>query len=124
TERSYEIDAAFNIETLTTRNSCEFWKKIQTEENTVFFERWKNYFYRLYNCNDRSDFDDVHFDKAKLHKLLLENEMIDPLYEPNAELNSNVFTEEVALIVQRSKSGSTCGIKVTGNYPYFYTLMI
>ena len=45
----------------------------------------------------------------KVHKLLLENNMNDPLYEPNVQLNSNVTIDEVACVIQKSKSGSACG---------------
>ena len=45
----------------------------------------------------------------KVHKLLLENNMNDPLYEPNVQLYSNVTIDEVACVIQKSKSGSACG---------------
>ena len=35
--------------------------------------------------------------------------MNDPLYEPNVQLNSNVTIDEVACVIQKSKSGSACG---------------
>ena len=46
---------------------------------------------------------------AKVHKLLLENNMNDPLYESNVQINSNVWIDEVACVIQKSKSGSACG---------------
>ena len=86
---------AVDIEEITTSNPTEFWKKVQglgtrkdksipievvdesgntSQNENIVFERW--------NCNDRSDFDEVHSDRAKLHKVLIENNMSDPLYEP------------------------------------------
>ena len=115
---------------MSTTNPTEFWRKIQqigprrdrnipievldedgsisTAENTVF-ERWKHDFYNLYNCKEESDFDEVHNDCAKVHKLLLENNMNDPLYELNVQLNLNVTIDEVTCVIQKSKSGSACG---------------
>ena len=129
-ERAYRKLQTIEIEDMSTTNPTEFWRKIQhlgprrdrnipikildkdgnisTAENTVF-ERWKHDFYNLYNCKEESDFDEVDYDRAKVHKLLLENNMNDPLYEPNVQLNSNVTIDEVACVIQKSKSGSACG---------------
>ena len=106
---------AVEIKEMTTSNPTEFWKNIQglgprknksipievvdesgntSQDENIVFERWKNDFYNLYNCNDRNDFDEVHYDRAKLHKVLIENNMSDPLYAPNVLLNSNVTIEE------------------------------
>ena len=129
-ERANRKLQAIEIEDMSTTNPTEFWRKIQhlgprrdrnitivvldedgsisTAVNTVF-ERWKHDFYNLYNCKEESDFDEVHYDRAKVHKLLLENNMNDPLYEPNVQLNSNVTIDEAACVVQKSKSGSAWG---------------
>ena len=54
--------------------------------------------------------DDVYFDRAKLHKVLLESNISDHLYKSNSELNLNVTIEEVALIVRNAKCGLVSGI--------------
>ena len=57
-------------------------------DKSVVLERWKNDFYNLINCSDNKDCDDVYFDRTKLHKVLLENNISDLLYKYNSELNS------------------------------------
>ena len=131
TERAFKRATVTDIEEMSTNNPNEFWRKIEklgpkrdksipveiiyengavSNDESVVFERWKNDFYNLYNCSDNNDFDDVYFDRAKLHKVLLENNISDHLYESNSELNSNVTIEEVALIVRKAKCGSASGI--------------
>ena len=110
---------------MSTNNPNDFWRKTEklapkrdksipveiiyengadSNYKSVEFERWKNdfkySFFNLCNCSDNNDFDDVNFDKAKLHKVLSENNISDHLYESNSELNSNVTIEEIALIVR------------------------
>ena len=53
-------------------------------------ERWGRDFENLYNCDDLSHFDEKHYNQSKIHKLLIENEMTDPLYVPNEEINGNI----------------------------------
>ena len=72
------------------------------DENRVFGRR-KTDFQNLYNCESTDTFDDVHFDRSKLYKTLLENEMLDPLYLENPELNKNIITEELATIFMHIK---------------------
>ena len=45
-------------------------------------------FKKLYNRGDNSDFDDIHYNRAKIHKHLIEMNMQDPLYITNAQLNA------------------------------------
>jgi len=74
------------------------------------FEKWRQDFPDLYNCDDNQDFDDNHYEQTKLHTLLLENNRNDPLYEPNHELNTNITVDESTCILKKAKRGSACGI--------------
>ena len=130
-ERDFRRAQALEIDDLNTNNPNEFWQKIQrlgprrdkdipmevmddngdsNNDENVIFERWKNDFMNLYNRNDDGDFDETHYDRAKIHKVLLELGMQDPLYTPNEELNGNISIEEISKIVQQAKSGSACGL--------------
>ena len=130
TERAFKRATVIDIEEMSTNNPNEFWRKIEklgpkrdktipveiihengavSNDESVLFERWNNDFYNLYNCSDNNDFDNIYFDRAKLHKVLLENNISGHLYESNSELNSNVTIEEVALIVRKAKCGSASG---------------
>jgi len=115
---------------MSTSNPNEFWRKIKKlgprnsktipieivnesgstvrDENLVF-EKWKRDFHNLYNCDDTSDFDEIVYDRAKAHKLLIENNMEDPLCEPNHVLNSNITLEEITVIVKKAKTRSAAG---------------
>ena len=82
-----------------------FWRKIQNpirDEERVF-EKWRLDFRDLYNCDDNQDFDDNHYEQTKLHRLLLENNMNDPLNEPNHELNTNITVDEITRILKTAK---------------------
>jgi hypothetical protein len=59
--------------------------------------------------------DDVHYDRAKLHKQILEMNMQDPLYESNNQLNGNNTMSEISNIVMQAKMYSSCGFH---NIPY------
>ena len=136
-ERAYRRAQALEIETMTTSNPNDFWRKIKTlgprrdrtipveivsedgdvstEESTVF-ERWKTDFYNLYNRDgDDDDLNDAEYDRFLMHKHLLELDMLDPLYSHNEELNRTLTTDEVSKLITRAKSGSACGID---NIPY------
>ena len=58
---------------------------------------------------DNNEFDDTHYNQAKTHKLLIENNMNDPLYVPNEALNRNINFDEITLIVMHAKSRSANG---------------
>ena len=129
-ERSYRQAVAEDIESTSTGNPTDFWEKIKhlgprkdktiplyihdtdgniiSDENRVF-ERWKTDFQKLYNCKSTDDFDDVHYDRSRLHKTLIENEMLDPLYLENPELNKNITVDELARIVMHTKNNSASG---------------
>jgi hypothetical protein len=116
---------------MSTTNRKEFWDKINKlgpRSNITFpeeivdcngnviceerfvLEKWRKDFENLYNCADSTDFNSEHFERAKVHKLLLENNMDDPLYTPNESLNKNINIEEICLVVEQAKSTSAVGI--------------
>ena len=48
-------------------------------------------FENLYNCSNNDNFDDTHYNQAKIHKRLIENNMNDPLYVPNESLMNQQY---------------------------------
>ena len=130
TERAYRRLQAVEIETMSTNNPTEFWNKIgklgpksdrtiprefiDSEGNTVcnerdVLEKWRHDFKNLYNGGDNNEFDTVHYNRTKMHKILLENRMNDPLYLDNENLNYNITIEEVTTVIMKAKSRSACG---------------
>ena len=79
------------------------------DENIVF-DKWKGDFENLYSCNSNSEFDDTFYDNVKSHKLVLENNMLDPLYISNPHINSNITLGEVAAAILKAKKLTACGI--------------
>ncbi|XP_053381944.1 uncharacterized protein LOC128549356 [Mercenaria mercenaria] len=139
TERSYKRTKAIEKETMTTNNPNEFWEKINKigprGDNTIpceiiddngnvvrnereVLDKWKRDFENLYNGTDNSEFDrlSVHYHQSKVHKLLIENNMNDPLYTSNILLNGNITFEEISKLVMNAKSRSACGFD---EIPYF-----
>ena len=129
TERAYRQTVAFDIEDMSSNNPNDFWEKIKNlgprtdrsipveiisdgitsnDENKVF-EKWKLDFENLYTCSNNNEFDDTHYNQAKTHKLLIENNMNDPLYVPNEILNRNINFDELTHIVMHAKSRSASG---------------
>ena len=130
-ERTYRRSQAIDIEETRTTNPTEFWKKIQNlgpkrskvipievvDENgnivrdeEAVYTKWQQEFQDLYNCTENTQFDIGHYERSITHKLLLENNMTEPLYNTNSELNSNVTLDEVECTVRNAKSGSASGI--------------
>ena len=131
TGRAYRRTMADDIETMSTSNPNDFWKKVQnlgprrdktipmhfydenghivTDENRVF-EKWKLDFENLYNSSPSDEFDQPFYELSKTHKLLLENALLDPLYSSNADLNCNITLEEIAAVIMKAKKHSSCGI--------------
>lgn len=136
TEREYRRTISVDTEFISSTNQNEFWNKIRylgpkhdssipmaivneqghsvTDENAVY-DRWKRDFENLYNSVESDDFDNEFYDRAKLHKHLIEMNIEDPLYVPNEQLNNNISLEESANAVMKAKSKSACGID---NIPY------
>ena len=64
----------------------------------------------LYN-NDKANNFDFHFQREALsHKAVLEDNMLDPLYESNTELNQNIGMEEIEKMVMNTKNWKSTGI--------------
>ena len=136
-ERAYRLAQSLDIESMTTTNPNDFWRKIKslgprqdkkipvemvnedgsivTDENLVF-NRWKTDFYNLYNRDDdEGDLNETEYNRYLMHKHLLEQDMLDPLYTPNQDLNCNISVREIENLVMHAKSGSACGVD---NIPY------
>lgn len=76
----------------------------------MVFDKWKSDFENLYSCNSDSEFDQTFYEQIKTHKLLLENEMLDPLYVSNLHLNSNITLSEISMVIKNAKKQTSCGI--------------
>ena len=72
-------------------------------------EKWRTDFFNLYHGGNSEQFDSDHYNRTKVHKILLEQNMNDPLYEPNAFINGNITREETSDIVMHAKNKSACG---------------
>lgn len=129
-ERAYRRSVAVEIEDMSSNNPNDFWDKIKrlgprkdtsipieiidnngittNDENRVF-EKWRLDFQNLYTCSNQNDFDDAHYNQAKTHKLLIENDMNDPLYEPHEFLNGNITLDEITCIIMQAKSRTATG---------------
>jgi hypothetical protein len=79
---------------------------VERNENEVF-DRSKTDFEKLYNCTDQGD--ERFYNDVKTHKQLLEEVMLDPLYESNTYLNINISIEETTQVVMNAKSHSASG---------------
>ena len=53
--------------------------------------------------------DEINYNRAKLHKTLIEQRMDDPLYIVNGQLNNNISIEEMSSVIMSARSGSACG---------------
>ena len=135
-ERAYKRSVCDEIENMTTENPNDFWEKIKklgprkcsdipmetydqkgdiiTNEAFVL-NHWKNDFENLYRNDDNSAFDSHFQNEALSHKQLLEENMLDPLYESNHDLNQNISTQEIEKIIMNAKNGKSSGID---NIPY------
>ena len=49
----------------------------------------------MYNRNEDNKFDEAHYDRAKIGKVLLELGMRNPFYTSNEELNENISIKEI-----------------------------
>ena len=130
-ESNYRQSICSDIENMTTENPNEFWEKIKkfgkrksveipmevydqngellTDHNIVL-EIWRRDFEHLYNNEANALFNsDIHR-HALSHKLLLEDRMLDPLYESNHDLNHNITLIEIQRLVMNAKNGKSAGI--------------
>ena len=117
---------------MTTSSPNEFWDKIKklgprktekipmevydengdilTDEKLVL-SRWRMDFQNLYNTdNIEAEFDDEFQREVLTVKLLREDQMLDPLYTENCDINSIITTDEIRNLVRKTKNGKSCGI--------------
>ena len=101
---------------MTTENPNDFWEKIKKlgprkcsfipmetyDQNgdiitneTCVLNQWKTDFENLYRHDDNNTFDSHFQNEALSHKKLLAENMLDPLYESNHDLNQNISIREV-----------------------------
>ena len=130
-ERTYRRTVANDIESMSTSNPNDFWDKVKhlgprkdrsipveihdefgnyIRDENIVFDKWKGDFENLYSYNSNSEFDDTFYDNVKSHKLVLENNMLDPLYISNPHINSNITLDEVVAAILKAKKLSACGI--------------
>lgn len=68
----------------------------------------------MYN-NPKTNIDDVFYNQAILHKKILENNSIDPLFIPKDTLNKSISIEEVRKVISNLKNGKSPGIDLKYN---------
>ena len=68
----------------------------------------------MYN-NPKRNIDDVFYNQAILHKKILENNSIDPLFIPKDTLNKSISIEEVRKVISNLKNGKSPGIDLIYN---------
>ena len=76
---------------------------IVTDE-TLVLNRWKNDFEKLYRNENDNAFDSHFQNEALSNKTVLEDNMLDPLYESNSELNQNISLQEIQRIIMNAKN--------------------
>lgn len=117
---------------MTTTNPNEFWSKIRNigprkrsdipmevygSDGSILYDedsvrnKWKQDFENIYNGdNSERDFDNEFYRRSLNHKIFLESNMLDPLYQCNEELNSETTLDEILTVVNASKKGKSAGI--------------
>ncbi|CAC5364302.1 unnamed protein product [Mytilus coruscus] len=73
-----------------------------------YLEQWRTDFFNLCNGGNREQFDSDHYNQAKVHKILLEQNVNDLLYEPNEYINGNITHEEISDIIMHAENKSAC----------------
>ena len=120
------------IEKLQTENPRVFWQQLRrlgpnkrnsipmeiyNESNQIIYDtnlvlnKWKTDFENLYadNTKETKDLSDI-IKNINYHIALIENNMIDPLYESNKKLNSIISFHEVESAVMKTKNFKSAGI--------------
>ncbi|CAG2226762.1 unnamed protein product [Mytilus edulis] len=117
-ERKYKSNLALDIEKVSTDNPRKFWDELNklgpkrkkdipmecdigsgniTCDKSEVLQKWEYDFSNLYKkVNTTSD--DIFYAHAMQHKQLLEDNMLDPLFEPNGKLNGTILIEEMAFL--------------------------
>ena len=81
--------------------------ELVTERDKVL-ARWKADFSKLLNL-DQKGFDDNFFKKCNQETLLMENNMLDPLYESNLELHMVITEDEIKKMLPKCQNGKAFG---------------
>ncbi|CAC5388185.1 unnamed protein product [Mytilus coruscus] len=129
-EREYRSAKASDFESISVNNPNEFWEKISrlgpksdtsismeiiydnvnsVRKEADILKKWRTDFFNLYHGGKSEQFDNDHYNRSKVHTILLEQNMNDPLYEPNEFINGNITREETSDIVMHAKKKSACG---------------
>ncbi len=128
-QRIYRRGMLIDIEQCDTSNPRKFWKyihklgpkknnsiplevydsdgNISYDKDTVL-KTWENEYKNLLNSND-GIFDDDFLADIQSTKAHLEQNMQDPLYTQNTDLNKTIDLDEVRKVVNKSKLGKACG---------------
>ena len=128
-ERNYNVSLMNDIETSCFNDPKSFWKHLKglgpkikkeipieivkddgsrSKQVPDVLEKWASDFESLYNCTTQNDTNSQ--DPRLTHKDLLENAMLDPLYECNHFLNCNLNIVEIQQAISKSKNGKAVGI--------------
>ena len=130
TDRAYRRGLMIDIEADCTDNPKEFWDHLKSlgpkrkhsvpyevydEAGNVRSDRsfvdstWTREFSNLYNNQDTQHFDNQFYDHMLQHKLFLEDDMKDPLYNETQSLNLPISKAEIEKVVFRAKRGKSVG---------------
>ena len=131
-ERKHKQTMCIDIETMTSNNPSEFWNKIKQLgprrhssipmeiydndgeiiiDEQIVLEKSKEDFQNIYNMDDSATEFNCDFQRySSNHRVLLEERMLDPLYNENEQLNSVITVEEIRRLVSRTKHSKSCGI--------------
>lgn len=124
-ERTYKRSLSINVESVCTQNPKAFWdhikhlgpkrtgtvplevydedQNVNSDEDFVF-QTWSKEFENLYNPGENSEnFDNQFYERILNDKLFLEDCMLDPLFEENANLNISITRAEVEKVVRCAK---------------------
>ncbi|VDI50202.1 Hypothetical predicted protein [Mytilus galloprovincialis] len=95
---------------------------VRTESDVL--KKWRLDFQNLYNGSNSDEFNKEHYDQAIIHKQLLKQNMEDPLYSQNDQINNNITIEEITEIVMHSRNRSACGYDQIPNIVLKFPLII
>ncbi len=129
-KRQYDRGIMLETEAVQTKNPREFWSFIKKlgprRQETIPLEvynadeeivknlddvkmKWQNDFKELYNVVDKDLYDERFYNESVIHKTLLEQNLLDPLYECNGTLNRNLSYAKVEKAVLKSKNKKAVG---------------
>lgn len=130
-DRKWRKGESLEIEEISVKDPRKFWDKIKhlgpkrkskipyecyMEDGSVttnpeyLKQKWKSEFSNLYNPNTDSSFDSEFRNTAIIQKHAFEQNMLDPLYISNSELNKTIDINEIRNIVLKNKDGKSTGI--------------